>query len=125
AAAIAGDRLRLCLDGTAEGPTLDELAAAPPAAIPEPEPEDLLSVVFTSGTTGTPKAVGISQRALIARAAVMGVDWGPEPGDAFVGWAPMFHISASDYLFTTVVLGGTYVVEDGFDAGRIAAIVRR
>src|SRR5690606_28337058 len=35
------------------------------------------------------------------------------------------HISASDYLFTTVVLGGTYVVEDGFDAGRIAAIVRR
>lgn len=102
------------------------------SALTEAEPaqfkvhgEDIVSITFTSGSTGHPKAVAISQRALIARAAVIGIDWALDPGDAFVGWAPLFHIAASDYVFTTLVLSGTFVVVDGFDADQIARIVRQ
>lgn len=104
--------------------TFGDLEQASPTTRPEVHSEDTVSIVFTSGTTGDPKAVAISQRALIARAGVIGVDWSLEVGDAFIGWAPLFHISSSDYLFTTVVLSGAFVVVDGFDADEIAAIVR-
>lgn len=103
--------------------TYGDLAAMPPQRF-EVDPEDIVSIVFTSGTTGDPKAVAISHRALIARAGVIGIDWSLEPGDAFIGWAPLFHISSSDYLFTTPVLSGAFVVMDGFDAPGIAAVLR-
>jgi fatty-acyl-CoA synthase len=111
-------------DAEAALPTFGTLSNAGPRRF-EVDPEDIVSIVFTSGTTGDPKAVAISHRALIARAAVMGVDWSLEPGDAFIGWAPLFHISASDYLFTTTVMSGVFVVVDGFDASKVAAIVRQ
>jgi fatty-acyl-CoA synthase len=103
--------------------TYGDLAAASPERF-EVDPEDIVSIVFTSGTTGDPKAVAISHRALIARAGVIGIDWSLEPGDAFIGWAPLFHISSSDYLFTTPVLSGVFIVMDGFDAASIAALLR-
>jgi fatty-acyl-CoA synthase len=103
--------------------TYGELVAADRQRF-EVHPEDIISIVFTSGTTGDPKAVAISHRALIARAGVIGIDWSLEPGDAFIGWAPLFHISSSDYLFTTPVLSGVFVVMDGFDAAGIAAVLR-
>ncbi|WP_172297131.1 class I adenylate-forming enzyme family protein [Pseudoruegeria sp. HB172150] len=90
----------------------------------EIQSEDIVSITFTSGSTGHPKAVAISHRALLARAAVIGIDWLLEPGDAFVGWAPLFHIAASDYVFTTMVMSGTYVVVDGFRAEVIADTAR-
>ena len=103
--------------------TFASLTCAKPRTL-EVHPEDIVSIVFTSGTTGDPKAVAISQRALIARATVIGIDWSLEVGDAFVGWSPLYHISSSDYLFTTCVLSGVYIVIDGFDADLIAETVR-
>lgn len=116
----------ILLDGEAAGgrtPTFASLKRAAPRGL-EVHPEDIVSIVFTSGTTGDPKAVAISQRALIARAAVIGIDWRFEVGDAFVAWAPLFHVSASDYLFTTCVLSGAYIVIEGFEPASIATIVR-
>lgn len=114
------------LDGAAADgivATFDELTRTPARPL-DVQPEDIVSIVFTSGTTGDPKAVAISHRALIARAAAIGVDWPLEIGDAFIGWAPLYHISSSDYLFTTCVLSGVFIAVDGFDAEAIAAIVR-
>ncbi|MEN3285040.1 MAG: hypothetical protein V7607_6180 [Solirubrobacteraceae bacterium] len=81
---------------------------------------DLITIMSTSGSTGRPKGVAISQSAMVARALVLRAELGIEPSDAFVGWAPLFHISSSDYLYATLALGGAFVLHDRFDAEAVA-----
>lgn len=59
--------LRAALDGT--GPAVLPLADGTPAGLPERVPLPVAVVVRTSGTSGEPKAVAISTRALLASAA--------------------------------------------------------
>jgi fatty-acyl-CoA synthase len=87
------------------------------------DPESCLHIVFTSGSTGPPKAAMISHRAMLARAAVVAADIGVGHEDAFVAWSPMYHIAGSDYTYITPILGGTTIVLPRFDAVAIADIV--
>ncbi|MBE3012125.1 AMP-binding protein [Microbispora sp. NEAU-D428] len=53
--------------------------------------DDTAFVQFTSGTTGSPKGVRVSQQALMANIGAMGerVRWTAD--DLMVGWLPLFH----------------------------------
>ncbi|WP_439532151.1 class I adenylate-forming enzyme family protein [Polymorphobacter sp.] len=93
----------------------DSGPAAPAAALPE----DGLLIIYTSGTTGLPKAAVISHRAEIARMAVLRLDLGWRPGDAYVAWAPMFHMGGTEHLLATLMSGDTGIIIDGFDADAI------
>lgn len=81
--------------------------------------EDGLLIIYTSGTTGLPKAAVISHRAEIARMCAMRLDMGVEMTDAYVSWAPMFHMGGTEHLLATLMCGGTGVIVDGFDADAI------
>lgn len=35
--------------------------------------------------------------------------------DAFVAWAPMFHMASTDHMLATLLRGGTVVVINGFE----------
>lgn len=59
-------------------------------------PEDPWVVLYTSGSTGHPKAAAISHRALVARGAIAVMDGFIHPGRTFAAWAPMFHIASTD-----------------------------
>ena len=87
------------------------------------DPEDGVVILYTSGTTGLPKGALISQRAEIARATVMGLDIPSGADDAFVAWAPLFHMVSTDPSFAALLRGATVIVTDGFDPGGLAAIV--
>jgi acyl-CoA synthetase (AMP-forming)/AMP-acid ligase II len=89
------------------------------------DPEDIVSLVYTSGTTGRPKAAMISQRAILARATVMAADMGLHEEEAFIAWAPMFHMVSSDYLMIMGVLGGKCVIVPGFDAELLVDVLHR
>jgi acyl-CoA synthetase (AMP-forming)/AMP-acid ligase II len=91
----------------------------------EVDPEDIVSLVYTSGTTGRPKAAMMSQRAIIARATVMAADMGLHEEESFIAWAPMFHMVSSDYLMIMGILGGKCVIVPGFDAELIADVLHR
>jgi fatty-acyl-CoA synthase len=98
-------------------------ATAPPTA--PTHPEDILSIVFTSGSSGAPKAAAISHRALVARASVMAAELGLAQHELFLAWAPMSHMVSSDYLLIQLMLGAPTLVIDGFDAARIAHVLAR
>ncbi len=108
---VFGDELAECLAGSE------------PAATRAVDPESPLLVLYTSGTTGLPKGAVISHRAEIARNLVTRAECGLQPRDAFVAWAPMFHLGGAEYSLGTLMSGGEVIVVDGFDAEHIAGIV--
>ena len=81
--------------------------------------EDGFTILYTSGTTGRPKAAVISQRAQIARMCALRIDMGLASEDGYISWAPMFHMGGSEHLFSTLLIGGTGVIVDGFQPDAI------
>jgi acyl-CoA synthetase (AMP-forming)/AMP-acid ligase II len=81
-------------------------------------------VLFTSGTTGLPKAVGISSGQLSARirgiAAPFRADAAPTVGMMCV---PFFHVGGSVGMLSSLYSGNTSVVQDRFDAGQWLRLV--
>ena len=114
--------LQELLDQTPNIPTLtlgreyeDALTQAPHFTPVPQDPENGLVILYTSGTTGLPKGAVLSHRAMIARASVFAAELGLAPTDAFVAWAPMFHMASTDHALSTLLRGGTVVMIDGYD----------
>ena len=89
----------------------------PAGALPPPaqDTEAGLLILYTSGTTGPAKAALISQRAIIARMTLLQTDLDVEPEDGFLAWSPMFHMGGTEHSISTLAMGGTVYVADGFD----------
>lgn len=87
--------------------------------------EDGLLILFTSGTTGRPKAPVISHRAVIARGLLMRADWGIRREDGFVAWSPLSHMAAADPTLACLMQGSTVTLLPGFDAAGIATALTR
>jgi acyl-CoA synthetase (AMP-forming)/AMP-acid ligase II len=101
---------------------LDAASGERPPAVAEPE--DGLLILYTSGTTGFPKGALISHRAELARLFLSQIDSALKPGDAFVAWAPMFHMVSLEHALHVLALGGTVHVVDGADIDRIVHLAR-
>ncbi|MCF8589593.1 AMP-binding protein [Gordonia liuliyuniae] len=70
-------------------------AAAPDDFVPvETRPQDLVMLIFTSGTTGDPKAVRCSQRKFAAPGAMLAHRFTMGPEDVAYVSMPMFHSNA-------------------------------
>ena len=95
---------------------------APPIAA---EPEDGLVVLYTSGTTGLPKGAVVSHRAMIARALVFSSELNIARDDAFVAWAPLFHMASTDHGLATLLRGGTVAIVDGFQIEPLLSALQR
>lgn len=61
---------------------------------PHTDPQDLTMLIFTSGTTGDPKAVRCSQRKFAAPGAMLADRFGMGPDDVAYVSMPMFHSNA-------------------------------
>ena len=80
-------------------------------------PETVGKLLFTSGSTGMPKAVINTQRMMCANAAMMmqARPRGGEGGEGiFLDWTPWNHTMGGNALFNTVLIeGGTLYIDDG------------
>ena len=104
----------------------DALARADDAEPPDvAQSEDGLIILYTSGTTGLPKGAVISHRAVIARRMVNELDRPTGIDDAFVAWTPMYHMSATDFVLSTLLRGGKVIVMDGFDPAALARTIAK
>lgn len=104
------------------------VAPSLPADHPGPAPTDLAVLLHTGGTTGTPKAVRLSHRNLMAN-VVQAEAWVPglRPGrETFYAVLPFFHAFGLTLSLTTAVrLGATQVVLPRFDVDMVLAAMRR
>ncbi len=96
--------------GPADGPIAGE---ADPYAWAR---DDVQWLVFTSGTTGGPKAVALTAGNLVASAAASAERLGVEPDDRWLAPLPMHHVGGLAPLSRSALYGTTAVVQGGFDA---------
>lgn len=119
---------------------LDDLRVAfdaPPgdvAPTPATDADATALVLFTSGSSGMPKAVELSRRAVIAnqhnilarnrRFPHLLDDDSPQA--VSLATTPMFHVGGLSSLLTHLLTGGKIVMTEGkFDAGRILELIER
>ncbi|EPS66319.1 hypothetical protein M569_08457, partial [Genlisea aurea] len=70
-----------------------------------PKPEDVATVCYTSGTTGTPKGVVLSHENLIASVAGMVVKLEFYPTDVYLSYLPLAHIYERSFQILTAYCG--------------------
>lgn len=96
----------------------------PVAALPRPEPEDVALLVFTSGTTGQPKAVAHTFNTLFAASRTFSDIY--QLGAQDVVLIPHFltHLAGSAYaVCMSVAIGATCVMQDSMDMGLLLDLV--
>jgi len=100
------------------------LAAGETAKLPEIDPEALLALNFTGGTTGLPKAVAATHRARLASIAAAEAGFGLRPRDRCILATPMFHTVGLHVWFgATIAAGAAALPLAGWDVERFLALV--
>ena len=117
-----------------EGPqpgelSYDGLHAAHAPSLPGPtDPEALAVLLYTSGTSGQPRAAMLSHRALVANVEQAArIDPPMVTGDDVVlGLVPLFHVYGLNAVLGQVMRqGARLVLLDGFDVEESLAVVER
>ena len=91
-------------------------------AVTPDQPDDPALLLFTSGTTSTPKLVPLTEQSLLRSAANVAETLGLGPGDRCLNVMPLFHIHGLVAgLLASLVAGGSVVCTPGFRAQDVLA----
>ncbi len=105
---------------------LDHLAAREPdGQLPGHSENDLSVILYTSGTTGRPKGVPRTHRAEHAAAVAHVIQAQHRPGEVTLGVMPLFHTMGVRSLLASILAGGTWVPQAGFDADASLELIER
>ncbi|CAD2074207.1 2-succinylbenzoate--CoA ligase [Jeotgalicoccus aerolatus] len=91
----------------------------------QPNPDDVLSIMFTSGTTGRAKAVPQTYRNHEASHLNCQKHFMYDETSSWLMVNPVFHISGLSILFRTVLVGCTLIVENKFNPSRVWHILEQ
>jgi long-chain acyl-CoA synthetase len=104
------------------------------AAAPDTDGDATALVLFTSGSSGMPKAVELSRRSVIANQHnILGRNGrfphllhADSPQAVSLATTPMFHVGGLSSLLTHFLTGGKIVMTEGrFDAGHVLRLIER
>lgn len=107
-----------------DGSLLARLPAAPPYDGPEPRSEDLVQLLYTSGTTAQPKGAMMTHRALVHEylSAITALDL--SAGDRPVHSLPLYHSAQMHvFLLPYLAVGATNVILDAPDGDRLFELI--
>ena len=111
---------------TAFGETWTSLASAPERALPRAEASDVAVIVFTSGTTGTPKAVPLTHANLLTNVRALAATGLVGPGDRALLPLPLHHAYPLTIgMLTPFALGCGLVLPAGISGVELIAAMRR
>ena len=84
--------------------------ATPAARDADVEPSDVRLVMYSSGTTGDPKGVTLTQANMLAHMINAHAGWCVDDGDKYMVSMPLFHVGGSSWLQFVVYDGGSVVM---------------
>ncbi|MGQ0559649.1 MAG: class I adenylate-forming enzyme family protein [Sphingosinicella sp.] len=92
----------------------------------EADPDDIVQIQYTSGTTGFPKGALLHHKGLIQNGRDVMARWGVGAGDQLLAIMPLFHTAGC----ALTVLGGfasgaTLTLPPGFDPALVVAAIER
>jgi long-chain acyl-CoA synthetase len=86
---------------------------------PVPSPDAIALLMYTSGTTGVPKGVMLTQSNLAANAVAISDEHGLSAADRVLGVLPLYHINAfAVTMLAPIAAGGSVVLAKRFSAGQ-------
>lgn len=92
----------------------------PSVSTPAPNPTDPALLMFTSGTTGNPKAALLSHANLLASVRAIELAWRWTHDDVLVLTLPLSHMHGLGVgLYGALTAGSKLVLHDGFDADAV------
>ncbi|MBI3850366.1 MAG: long-chain-fatty-acid--CoA ligase [Verrucomicrobia bacterium] len=80
--------------------------------------DELISLNYTSGTTGKPKGVMVVHRGAYLHALGEIIEDGLTPQTKYLWTLPMFHCNGWCFTWAVSAIGGTHICQRRFDAGR-------
>ena len=84
-----------------------------------PQPDSLALLMYTSGTTGKPKGVMLTQSNLVANARTISAEHRLGPADRVTAILPLYHINAfAVTMLAPLAHGGSLVMPPRFSAGK-------
>jgi long-chain acyl-CoA synthetase len=103
-------------------------AMARPAASPPPasmRPDDAAAILFSGGTTGSPKGILLSNRNFIAEGMQAAAWGGMGAGTSILAILPIFHgFGLGVCVNAALMSGGTSILVPTFDAATVARLIR-
>ena len=111
------------LSGLAPSPSQATTSSASAASTaPSPLPADPALLMYTSGTTGQPKGVQLTQAQLCANAHAIAAEHQLSAADRVLGVLPLYHINAFMVtMLTPLATGGSVAMAPRFSAARFWA----
>jgi fatty-acyl-CoA synthase len=85
----------------------------------EVAPDDVAQLVYTSGTTGTPKGAMLTHRGMTNAARFGAMRFGMRPGDVYVQTMPLFHVGGQVVSFQLCQYSATEVLVPAFEPGLV------
>ncbi|WP_424004581.1 long-chain-fatty-acid--CoA ligase [Haloarcula salina] len=86
---------------------------------PEMAEDDVITINYTSGTTGDPKGVCRTHRAETLHAYIVSLHQEIRDDDVYLWTLPMFHVNGWGHIYAVTGMGAKHVCTRGVDAGGI------
>ena len=108
----------LSLDDVMSAGTTSSPTAAPPS-------DHVVSITYTSGTTGPPKGVMLGEKPYLMAGLVAGRLADVRPGDVMLTWEPLYHIGGSQVIVACLRYGVPMALLERFSASAFWDEARR
>jgi fatty-acyl-CoA synthase len=121
----AGDVPVVLLDETAQASIVNRFPAAPAPMHPR-QPQDLMRLMYTSGTTDRPKGVMLSYDNMYWKSADQTLALGLNPDTRLLVVGPLYHVGALDLPGIAVLWhGGLLSIHRNFEPAQALAAIER